>query len=394
MNYSTIAKLIGQYILPPGFLVFLTFLCIIESRSGYHTQLYLLTSLPALIISIIQPKLVINALQSTTFKLSCLLCAFALISTLWNKSEVVDFREIRYIINIILFSLAITYIHHYRQGVLEKLVFFAAAVWAGVGLLELYTVYYQQGRPLSSRIVGSGSLSNPLLSSHVYGAFATFIASHYLINNIQLRSKLLYLVIFLSLMIFIVQTHSRTPLLALFAVCACLLLKHRNKQVAYAVLFLLALLAIYATFNYSFLIERGLSYRPDIWLAAFKDIQSAPIIGHGIGTEMFFFIPSLNTTFSDSHNVHISLIYQLGITGIIIWLTLIAYLFRLYLKNTHNSLISTGFPMLIYGVTAGMTEGGSFFSRPKEVWFLTWLPIAMLAAAEIHQQSQNNNDKH
>ncbi len=393
MSHSAIARLIGQYILPIGFMMFLTFLCIIESRSGYHTRLYLFISLPALLISIIQPKLFLKALKSTAFQIFFLLCAFAMFSALWNEAEVADLRDIRYLINIILFSLAVIYLHHYRQDALEKSLFLAAIVWAGFGVLELYEIYYQQGLPLSSRIVGSGSLSNTLLTSHVYGAFATFIASHYLTSKKYHRYQIFYIVIFFSLLVFIIQTHSRTPLLAMAAAFGCLLLKHRNKQVSYLALLLIASFAVYALFNYDLLVLRGFSFRPEIWLTAFNDIQNKPFFGHGIGSEMSFFIPSLNITFSDSHNLHIGLIYQLGLVGLIIWLSLIAYLLRLYLKNTHNLLIATGFPMFIYGIAAGMTEGGSFFSRPKEVWFLTWLPIAMLAAADIHKHSQSYNDK-
>jgi len=318
------------------------------------------------------------------------LCFFAILSTLWNNNEVADLRNIRYIINIILFSLAVIYIHHYQQGIIENSMLLAAVIWAGFGLIELYNVYYQQGLPLSSRIVGSGSLSNTLLTSHVYGAFATFIASHFLITKKYHRYQTLYLVVFLSLIVFIIQTHSRTPLLAIAAAFGCLLLKHKNKQVTYVVLFLMASFSIYTVFNYDLLIQRGLSYRPEIWLTALNDIKNKLFVGHGIGSEMSLFIPSLNKAFSDSHNLHIGLTYHLGIAGLALWLTLLIFMFRLYLKNTNNLLIATGFPMLVYGITAGMTEGGNFFTRPKEVWFLIWLPIAMLSAAEIYKYSKND----
>ena len=389
-HYPAAAKFTSQYILPVGFITFLTFLCIIESRSSYHTLIYLLISLPALIVSIIRPKLIFSSLKSTVFKITITLCFFAILSTLWNNSEVADSRSIRYIINIILFSLAVTYIHLYQQTTIERTLLLAATIWAGFGLIELYNVYYQQGLPISSRIVGSGSLSNTLLTSHVYGAFATFIASHYLASTKYHRYQAFYLVIFLSLILFIIQTHSRTPLLAMVAVFGCLLFKHRNKKVIYVTSLLLASFSIYTLFNYDLLIQRGFSYRPEIWLTALNDIQNKPFFGHGIGSKMSLFIPSLNKAFSDSHNIHIGLTYQLGLAGLVIWLALFVYLFRLYLKNTHNVLIATGFPMFIYGITAGMTEGGSFFSRPKEVWFLIWLPIAIMVAADVYQQDKKS----
>ncbi len=40
-----------------------------------------------------------------------------------------------------------------------------------------------------------------------------------------------------------------------------------------------------------------------------------------------------------------------------------------------------------YGLVAGMTEGGSFLSRPNEHWFLIWIPLALVAAFTVRSES-------
>ncbi|MCZ7019123.1 hypothetical protein OH415_25755, partial [Salmonella enterica] len=39
--------------------------------------------------------------------------------------------------------------------------------------------------------------------------------------------------------------------------------------------------------------------------------------------------------------------------------------------------------LLAYGIGAGLTEGGGILSRPKEHWFLLWIPLALIAGLSI-----------
>jgi len=258
----------------------------------------------------------------------------------------------------------------------------AAFSWALFGMADLYNFYYVDGHNLSARIVGSGSLTNTLLTSHIYGVFAALLASYFLAKKLPFSQQVLIILAFLATLAFIVQTHSRTPLLGLSAVIIVLILKHHNKKAAAFAISIALLSTIYLAFNIELVTQRGLSYRPEIWLIALERISNKPFIGHGLATEMSIYIPSLKKTFSDSHNIHIGLLYDLGLVGFFTWLITLTYLFRLYIRQSGNILISMAGAALVYGVVAGMTEGGGFFTRPKEVWFLIWLPIASLIASE------------
>ena len=149
------------------------------------------------------------------------------------------------------------------------------------------------------------------------------------------------------------------------------------------------LLAVYLVFNIDLITQRGFSYRPEIWQQALNDIYSKPLLGHGLGNQMALYIASLKKTFSDSHNIHIGLTYNLGLVGLITWLALLGTLSLVFKNNKHITLVSTGFAMLVFGVFAGMTEGGVFFTRPKEVWFLLWLPIAILISVNVSTLRKN-----
>lgn len=40
----------------------------------------------------------------------------------------------------------------------------------------------------------------------------------------------------------------------------------------------------------------------------------------------------------------------------------------------------------MFGLAAGLTEGNAFLPRPKEHWFLIWIPMALLYALWIQQR--------
>jgi hypothetical protein len=59
------------------------------------------------------------------------------------------------------------------------------------------------------------------------------------------------------------------------------------------------------------------------------------------------------------------------------WLAMYLYSFWGAWRLKGGGLVLVSSTLLMYGFVAGMTEGSSFMSRPKEHWFLVWIPIAI-----------------
>lgn len=77
----------------------------------------------------------------------------------------------------------------------------------------------------------------------------------------------------------------------------------------------------------------------------------------------------------------LSVFHQGGVVGLLLWgILYLATLLGCW-KQRANPLVFALSATVVYGLVAGMTEGGSFLSRPKEHWFLIWIPIALAAAA-------------
>jgi len=60
-------------------------------------------------------------------------------------------------------------------------------------------------------------------------------------------------------------------------------------------------------------------------------------------------------------------------------------------RNRSNPAVVIASALLIFGLVAGLTEGRDFLSRPKEHWFLIWIPFALTISAWIGASSGKGN---
>ena len=82
----------------------------------------------------------------------------------------------------------------------------------------------------------------------------------------------------------------------------------------------------------------------------------------------------------------LSVLYRLGLVGVAFWGAM--YVASLYAawKHKRDDAVVIFSVAVVYGLMAGMTEGGSFLSRPKEHWLLIWIPLALLNATLLLTQ--------
>lgn len=378
---SKTEHIIKSYILPLGFFFFLSGILFLSSFSAYHTQIYIFLIVPTLLLLFIKPGDYAPLLSSPAFLILFLLLAYTGISLFWNPPEANDLKYLKQLLIIFLFVISIVTLAKDNTNKLILILLLSSVIYSALAYYSIFQDYIVNHNPLSTRIIGQGNLSNPLLSSHIYGIFSTFIIAYFFTQARNLKKDLFLLIILTGLVLFTLLTGSRTPLVGMTAVLIFLMWEHKNKWIIYLFIFFLILFTIYLFFNYEGLIKRGFSYRPEIWSITLDYIQSRPIFGYGIGSNIDIYIRGLDTHFNDTHNIHLGLTYKLGVTGLLIWLTLLYFLIKIYIRNKNLILAQIGAALLIYGFFSGMTEGFSFLTRPKEVWFLTWLPIGLLLSS-------------
>jgi tRNA A-37 threonylcarbamoyl transferase component Bud32 len=135
------------------------------------------------------------------------------------------------------------------------------------------------------------------------------------------------------------------------------------------------------------IIERGGSYRFELWQLTLHKIADHPWIGHGYNADLTL-DPGVGYLLQEPHNFALGVLYYVGIFGFLPWLFFHAWgLFSAWRNRVHPLFIIAS-AWLAFGIGAGLTEGGGIISRPKEHWFLLWIPLALITALSINQRAR------
>lgn len=374
------SRWITNHIFPIGWLALLTGLFWVGDRALYHKLYYALLAAPAVIAMIMQPRLAFRLLQHPLIATFLLFGSYVILSLLWSDTDTAATSLIKRPIYVLAMLLSAAMLALERPAALGQ-VTQIAAVTATISAGLSYGYYICTGQPLlgDQRFSGYGALYNPLLSAHVYGFFAVF----WLVRWFTAREPwtLLPLIGLATLGTVIIATGSRTPLLALSATVIWLCLTHFNRRsLALALTTLGAGLALLVLHPAS-LTSRGLSYRPEIWSEAISLAAQRPWLGYGYEHHLLLELKRTGHAFNDPHNIELAVLLAGGLIGLALWLTLYGIAMVYSWRNRNNSSALVASALLVFGLVAGLTEGRDFLSRPKEHWFLIWIPFALLINA-------------
>lgn len=367
---------INSYVLPLGWLVMLTGMFWAGERSLYHKLFYMLLAAPTLVALLLQPGMFKKLVGNPLLIAFLVFCAYTMLSIAWSDSASAAGSLVKRPLYVALLLLSAGVISLQAPAHLQQCVRLAAQVVALAAAIYLgYFLMYQLPAG-AGRLEGYGALYNPLLTAHVLGAFATV----WLVYWFQAKRMLdpMSLVCLAVLGLAILATGSRTPLVGLTAALGWLVIVGDRKRGMLAVTaVVIALLGVALVYPEA-ITQRGVSYRPAIWLEALRQIGEHPWLGHGYDSPMTVIIPGLAQTLADPHNIELGVLYAGGVVGLVLWMaiySLAMYFCWTYRKHPGVTLAAT---WLIFGFASGLTEGSAFMSRPKEHWFLIWIPMALV----------------
>lgn len=369
------------YWLPVGWLALLSGMFWIGDRALYHKLYYLTLAAPTLIAVLLEPQLLKQLLSAPLIRLFLLFSAYILLSVQWSGSAETSLSMSKRPLYILMLLFAAMLITLKSPGRLERMTRLAAILAVVCAAASMAYFFY---RGEGGRFNGYGALYNPLLSSHVFGFFCAYwLANWHLGSKSTALIPLSAIAILWALLIF---TGSRTPIMAM---AGCLLWmaiaqwKHRLWLViAVAIAFVAAAQSLAQSDD---LLARGLSYRPSIWAEVLRQLQASLWFGLGFTHPQVFWIEGLDQALADPHNIQLSVLFDGGVVGLTLWLAMYAYAMVYAWQRRDQPSVLIASTLVVYGFVAGLTEGNAFFSRPKEHWFLIWIPLALLAAT----RSQN-----
>lgn len=375
--------------LAAGFVVLLTGLYVLPSRSGYKTEVYILFLLPSLILLVMN----IQTLGRHYFKGDVLLflcfISYLAFSSLWGDSSELQSNLKRVLIISIagygLFNLMLAY---------ERLFYISSYISifivSVVGVFWLVDFYWLMGNKFGVRLFFGGmdyyglyehkhygGFFNPLRFSHTITFFLTLLVGLFylgVINNRYLKFGLISSGLVLIVLLLAAQTRMAWVLvMSIFFVMATLKWRYMGNIIAIIVLVVIGLL--FTQLDHP-VVERGLSHRPEIWSAVLDQMSGAWLYGHGMGAYFEVEVIGVIEHFYDPHNIYLSILYYSGFFGLaLLFLALIRLILGLYHKNKMSPWVVL---WLVYVGLAGMTDGGGLLSRPNENWFNLLIPMLFL----------------
>ncbi|WP_278398207.1 O-antigen ligase family protein [Stutzerimonas kunmingensis] len=375
-----------RYVLPVGLIALLTGMFWIGDRSDYHRIFYIFVAPPTFAALLVKPTRIVQASNNAIFLAFLAFSGYTLISISWSGTDESFSSLLKRPFYIALLFYCVALIALTTPKRIQTTLHVSIACAACAALISMAIFYGSGGR---GRLDGYGALYNPLLSSHVYGSFAALALGF--LSSTQHRRHLLLLLISVALLLaMLLATGSRTPLVGMGAAVAWIAMTRANRRALWilAATFVTAILLI--IFMPENVTSRGLSYRPEIWKEAWSQITLKPWLGYGFDHPMSFPIEGIRDAFADPHNMELAVLFSGGLLGLLLWLTLYAVTLRFAWHNRHIPLVIAASTALVYGFAAGLTEGNSFMSRPKEHWFLIWIPFAFLAGAAVMKKRHAN----
>ncbi len=376
MRLSRSARLIAAFHqftrgrwLPAGFFLFLVGLFVLPGTHNYKVVLNFLLLLPALLCVAYVPDWWRFARRGEAAILLALAAAYLLYlagSAAYRAPDGVEFLQWSLYIGLFLLGVGLCMRITTRQ---------LLGLLLGATCVAAFAALYAMVRDVATgatfvegyRLTGYGALYNPLRSGHLWGVFFVLGAGLALSGALSRAQRRLAVAASAMIFLAILLTGSRSPLLALFAVglCWALFMAPSRQRWWGVVAVLLAALVALAVF-WPALMERGWSLRPELWGMVLAKLPQHRWLGAGLGTEIVLRAGN-GLTYYDPHNVLLAALYYGGVVGLLLFVALFAYAFRLAWRwRERSSLCALAAPLQVFGIVTLQFDGGSLIGRPTE----------------------------
>lgn len=381
--------MLNLYIVPLGWVLMLTGLFWVGKRSAYHQVFYVFMLLPTVIAIVIQPRLLKQLTRNPMFIVLAIFSVYMLLTLLWSTSEESSGSLIKrpIYIAVLLFAVGISTLKAPQRLEIGTCM---AAIFAAAAALVSTLWFLHSSASFSDRLAGYGALYNPLLTAHVLGAFASYWLCCWFLTKSPINP--LPLLCMAALGAAIIATGSRTPMVGLSAALIWLCIVGNKKRAAFAIgMVVLLLVSLWFVYPEAFT-QRGVSYRPAIWAESLRQISLKPWLGYGFDYPMVVPVAGLDEPLYDPHNIELGVLYAGGIVGFVLWMALYGLAMGFCWKHRREPAVIIAGCWLFYGFAAGLTEGNAFMSRPKEHWFLIWMPMALVYGQWVLHAARKKSD--
>ena len=366
-----------------GYLWFLFGIVWLPSNKLYQQGLVLLLWLPALVALFALYKRLQPIWSANKVFLGLLLAllTWAALSTLWTVAEA-PLKELKRVVYVALFLAFFLILAELRS----------AFVWKGLGLafvalalscpVSFYLFYVQGMNPLEARLDGMGQAGHPILGAYVM-ALAVMWGLQFIPR--QPWQRLVWAGLISVLIAFVVLGQSRGAMLALALALLSMPLWNGGRIAWLVALITCALAVVGAVMFMPFILQRGFSYRPEIFASSVQMIMDNPWLGLGVGADYRVYTANFPDGFDHSHNAFTHAAIELGIPGLLLWSGLWLAAFRVAWLERFSWEGRLLLSSLLVSFVALQFDAASLWDSPRAEWFVTWLPIGLAMALVVRR---------
>ena len=360
--------------LAAGLVWWLVGMLLMGSSKFYHQALIALFWLPGLLALLVHAEVRRQWLQPLALALLVLMI-WSATSALWAPQF--ETRELKIFFYIFLAANALIALAALEPALLRRSL---ALSGLAVGLLAWGSAlwfYGWAGNAWGARLVGTGIVDHPILAAQLFGAMGVVLL--YLRRELPATLQgAAWLFGCCGFVVFLALSQSKGPWLAALLTLLLAPLWHRSARLLLVSAGCAGGAVLAALVWPELLLQRGLSYRPELLVQALGLIEQRPLQGLGITADYLLRVPSSGRYFEHAHNIYLHIAVTLGLVGLAGWLALqalaLSAAWRLR-EVTEGRMLCA---LLCFAGIALLTDGIGPWVKPREEWFCLWLPIFLV----------------
>jgi len=337
-----------------------------------------------------------NVFRSKVLLTIVVFALYFLFNLFWSVGTPLEDRlgEVKSLIYLAVFGLLIFFSVQNRDDFFSHFLKWGGIV-ATASLFFSCIMFYVVGEhSFSQRLHGYGRLWSPLWMAALYGAVAivSITVLSFQSERLSKTNKLWLLLVFILAIFAVTATHSRMAIVTTFFVVSLAFysgtfsFKYKLSVSALAA-FVLITVAFFSSPSFENDLERGQSYRLDIWQGAMQLVKESPFFGHGAGSDTP--ISSTVSTVDGWHYYHstyVATLVDLGFVGLSLHLMLLTITFLVAWKVRENVIVRISAFILLFSCLVNLTFGEGIISRMNVQWLLMWFPIMVIAYFELNKR--------
>jgi O-antigen ligase len=360
-----------------GLLWFLLGIAFAPTNKIYQQGLTLFLWLPAMVFAWSAREQLKQVWQSQRWICLTLaaLAVWGLISLFWTNAEDGS-REAKRLLYIGVFLLFFPVMAERQPARIIRLMQWAGAGLALSSLVAMIRFYGVYGNAWDARVEGLGQLSHPILGAYVIGLAAVWML-HWMPRGRWMQVASFAAIGLLGL--FVVASQSRGAALALLlSVVAMPLWCRDRRSTVIAIAATVAAVVVFVSLQ-SLMLSRGVSFRPQIFMAATQMIAERPWTGLGLGGNYFVYWNEYR--FDHSHNLFTHVAIELGLPGLLLWSAVWFGVLWQAWKARASQFGKGLIGMWVFSTLAMQFDAANLTGTPRAEWFITWLPVALASVS-------------